>query len=326
MDEVTKTGNAMNLAERLTGAMHSHAPTESAITNNIEKSLKENKMATETVKNIFTTPSTDGGMMGLGGGGVVGGLLLGSLLSRGGLFGNGVGAAEAAVASRDPVLTQMLSQDLGDIKAGVATSALETQKAVSASTAEVVNTISTQSADIQASITANAIAGTNGFANVNQSIASSTSALKDVINTSTISNLQGQFQLGSAIAGLNANVDKNTFALAAAINNDGDKTRSLITAQYEATLNRELVAAQNEIAELRNDHRGFVRAKETEVNVTNNITQNQNQLQAQAQMQTISNAVAVLAGEIQRNSQSIVNLGSMSSGAGQQSAANTKVY
>lgn len=124
-------------------------------------------------------------------------------------------------------------------------------------------------------------------------------------------------------AALQGLIDRNSYSLSNKISEDGEKTRDLIVRQYEATLNRQLTDANAEIIELRNEGRINQRTRDLEVTVTNNINQNQQQLQAQAQLQGIAGAVATLANEVQRNANSIVNLGGTLTATNNQ--ANTRV-
>ena len=68
-------------------------------------------------------PAGDGGLFGMGGGGLIGGLILGSLLrNNGNLFG-GDGNAAAGVATaatvNNSVQTSAIQTALGDIKAAI---------------------------------------------------------------------------------------------------------------------------------------------------------------------------------------------------------------
>lgn len=71
------------------------------------------------------------------------------------------------------------------------------------------------------------------------------------------------------------------YAVTTAVRDDGDKTRALMTRQYEDTLNRQLAVAQEALLE----ERFRSRSRDVEVNVTQTVNQNQQQLQAQAQQQ-----------------------------------------
>jgi hypothetical protein len=353
MDETT-TGSAMQLANQLAGTQ-----TEKAVTN---ENSKETQMA--DTHNIFTTPSgtTDGLAGGLGGGGLIGGLILGSLMrNNGGLFGgNG-----ADVVGSGGLFNPLIQQTLGDIKAEVATSALSTQNAIANSNMDVNRAVMTQSSTIQSQLANDSLNNANSFAQTNQYAAAGFANNKDAITQAMITGMQSDANLMNAItatsgvigraqavissdidrngaagiaatmaasnasalqnASLQALVDRNAFVLSNKITDDGTLTRNLISRQYEDTLNRQLSTAQAEIIELRNDRRLADRTREVEVNVSQSVNQNQLQAQTQAQLQTLGNAVGILANEIQRNNQSIVNLGTMGAGAGTQAAANTRV-
>jgi hypothetical protein len=84
-----------------------------------------------------------------------------------------------------------------------------------------------------------------------------------------------------------SNVDKavmeNRYELSKDITADGEKTRTLVISQYEATLNRLLAEANAEIVELRSDSRSTRRAHDNEINVTQTVNQMQQQQQQTAQ-------------------------------------------
>lgn len=151
-----------------------------------------------------------------------------------------------------------------------------------------------------------------------------------------IANLQGQGDIKTAIATSNANIvnevhegvqsvgnqlDSITVSMLNGFNNvtreitnDGDKTRALITQNMITELN-------NQIADLRTQRA----VTDGGVNVTNNINQNQLQMQQQQQLGYVVNALNGVVAELQRNTQSVVNLGTMSGSAGAQTANNTRV-
>jgi hypothetical protein len=148
-----------------------------------------------------------------------------------------------------------------------------------------------------------------------------------------------QFSQAQLTAMQNANIAAAQLAavnygLSTAVKADGDQTRALINKLNDDTLNRLLTTAQNEIIELRGDREGVRRSRETEVNVTQNVTTNQNQLQAQAQQQqqfqilaNLAAQVGNLANDIQvvRQTQSNVNFGVQGTAGQTASAANTRV-
>ncbi len=293
-------------------------------------------MAEETIKNVFATTPAMGGGYG-GGGDGMGGLLALALLG-GGLGGrredNCVAATTALnVAGFDGInhnintsmlgLTGQLTQGftnqngldvmakLGTIEGAIPLAEAQVQLAIAGSTASINQNIAN-------GLTA-AIVGQTGInKNISDAIAASLasqSAIKETV-------------LASAAANLTATLNAK-FELAATVRDDGDKTRALIVAQNDATLNRELAVAQSALLE----SRAIGRAREVEVNVTQTVNQNQAQAQAQFQQQqqfqvlaNLSATVANLANDIQvvRQGQTIFNSGTMAA-SGTQAAANTKV-
>lgn len=218
-----------------------------------------------------------------GGGGLIGGLILGSLLrNNGNLFGADGGAAGAALRSPPEQVSANMSlmQAIGAVDKSVAVSTA----AMEASQATQSLGITSQLASVASSLTAN-IQGT-----------------KDVVN-------QGTMVLAQQLNGLQQQVNENRYQLAQDINNDGDKTRALITAQYEAMLNRQLTDANAEIISLRNRFDTAERTRGVEVTTTNNINQMQQQQQQQQQYGHLYNAIWGLAQSIRSNNEAI-NVGS----------------
>lgn len=243
--------------------------------------------------------STGGGDFlggGLGGGGLIGGLILGTLLRNNGNFfgGDGNAAAAGAVLRSPPEQVQAnmsLMQSIGAV-----------DKAVAVSTAAM-----------EASQANQTIGLTNQFNSTTGSLASRIEGVKDVINTNNVALMQGQntilqTQLTSAAA-INQNVMENRYQLAEAINNDGDKTRALITAQYEAMLNRQLSDANAAVIALQNRFDNAERSRGVEVNTTNNINQMQQQTQQQQQYGQLYNMIWGLGQQI-RSTNEAINVGS----------------
>jgi hypothetical protein len=93
------------------------------------------------------------------------------------------------------------------------------------------------------------------------------------------------------------------------VQNDGDKTRALITQQYEATLNRQLTDANAAVIALQNRFENAERSRGIEVNTTNNINQMQQQTQQQQQYGQLANAIWGLGQQI-RSTNEAINVGS----------------
>jgi len=271
--------------DQLAEALAAHKADNERQFAELHKGLK----MTEHVKNIFNAEPAGAGMMGGWGGagagagaglgaGLLGGILGGVLLNRNGLFGGGEGGNHVTPAQLSSAINGVtdnnnvttILQSLGDIKAAVPLAEGQVQLAL----AQTQNALSSQASGY-------AIGNVQGFANVNDNVARSTAAviavgetIKDTVNTTSAATQLGIANL--ATAGL-----QNTYAITQAINADGEKTRALLVAQNEATLQRQLAVAEAALAEQRAEGR----ARGTEVNVTQTVNQNQMQLQAQQQQQ-----------------------------------------
>lgn len=230
----------------------------------------------------------DGGLFGGGGGGLIGGLILGSLLrqNNGGLFGgnDGGGAIAAATAARIPpeqsTANMQIMQSIGAV-----------DKAVAVSTAAMEASQAAQSAGIVGQL--NSVAS---------SLATRVDSTKETVNAMAM-------VLAQQLNGLTQTTMENRYQLSQDISNDGDKTRSLITRQYEEALNRQLATAQAEVIELRNENRLNERTRGIEVTTTNNINQMQQQQQQQAQFGQIASALWGLNQSI-RSTNEAINVGS----------------
>ena len=238
-----------------------------------------------------------GGGDGLGfgsGGGLIGGLILGSLLrqGRGGLFGDGEGAAVGGAVLRNPPEQNQANMDLMAAIGAV-------DKSVAVSTSAMESSQATQTLGI-----------TTQLNNVASSLAARTDGIKDVVNS-------GVMVLAQQLNGLQQVTMENRYQLSQDISNDGEKTRALLTRQYEEALNRQLAVAQAEVIELRNENRLNERTRGVEVTTTNNINQMQQQQQQQAQYGQLANLIWGL-GQSIRDNNSAINVGS-----GTQTSTNT---
>lgn len=237
----------------------------------------------------------DGGLGFGSGGGLIGGLILGSLLrnGNGGLFGNGDGGGAALGATlRNPPEQNQANMDLMAAIGAV-------DKSVAISTATMEASQATQTLGI-----------TTQLNNVASSIATRIDNVKDVVNTNSVALMQGQ-------NAIQQNIMENRYELSKDINEDGDKTRALIVQQYEATLNRQLGEANAALIELRNREHVGAATRGVEVTTTNNINQMQQQAQQQAQYGQLANLIYGL-GQSIRDNNSAINVGS-----GTQTSTNT---
>lgn len=246
----------------------------------------------------------DGSGMGLGaglGGGLLGGILGGALLgNRNGLFGNN-GNVEGVVTPSmltsgladvtETLQNTTMLQSMGDIKASVPYAESQVQLALAGAQSDITQQNQAQTLALTQQGFQAQLATTAGFANT-----------KDAVDS-----LSTQVAVGQGVT--NTNIERLGWQLSTQINSDGEKTRALISANETARLNQQLITAQNEIIELRNEGRRREDRHGIEITMTNN--QNQNNLQFQQQQQqfaTVGNLLNGLAQSIHATNQAI-NIG-----------------
>ncbi len=281
------------------------------------KHLERIAMSTEKVDvhNIFKG-LTDGGGMGTGAGviggglgaGVLGGVLGGILLNRNGILG---GEAVAGVTPAmltaglaqvtDTAQNTAVLQTLGDIKASVPLAESQVQLALAGTQANLTEIANVNQA---ASILGQAAINKNIYDSAMAS-ASAHSSIKEAIASYGTANLTATLNAQNAIQ---TSVNSSTKDIIAALNE-----------QNTANLQRQLTVAEQALLETR----AIGRARDTEINVTQNVNQSQAQQQQQFQFQNLATAINALVGEHQTVKQGIINLGTMVGNA--QTAANTRV-
>ena len=264
---------------------------------------EEDIMTPQDTINLFSNPmgGGQGGAMGAGlGAGLVGGLLGTALFGRNGLGGyggglDGAGAGALGATLRNPPEQNQANMDIMAAIGGV-------DKSVAISTATMEASQATQTLGI-----------TTQLNNVASSLASRTDNLKDVVNANSVALMQGQNALTQTVmagnALINQNIMENRYELSRDISSDGEKTRALITQQYEINLQRQLADANAAIIELRSrEYTGGI-GRGVEVTTTNNINQMQQQAQQQQQYGQLANMIWGL-GQSIRNTDSAINVGS----------------
>ena len=229
-----------------------------------------------------------GGGDGLGfgsGGGLIGGLILGSLLRQGGnggLFGGNGGDGAAGAVLRSPpeqvAANMSLMQSIGQVDKAVAVGTAAMEASQANQTIGLTNQLNAQTGSL-----ANRVEG-----------------VKDAVNANSVALMQ---QLNT----VNTNLLNGFNQTQSFINNDGDKTRALITAQYEATLNRQLSDANAAVIALQNRFENAERARGIEVNTTTTVNQMQQQTQQQQQYGHLANLIYGLGQNITNGA---INVGS----------------
>ena len=260
---------------------------------------EEDIMTPQDTINLFSNPmggAGTGGAMGAGlGAGLVGGLLGTALFGRRGLGGLDGGDGAGMVGGA------LTAQSLADMSLMQAIGAVD--KAVAVSTATMEASQATQTLGITSQLSSIASALTNNLNQVNTNVMATANETQKTV-------MQGQ-------AAINQNIMENRYELSRDISADGEKTRALITQQYEINLQRQLADANAAIIELRGDNRLNERTRGIEVTTTNNINQMQQQTQQQQQYGQLANMIYGLSQSI-RDTNSAINVGS-----GTQTSTNT---
>lgn len=324
----------METTEELAARLTNHEQRSEARHHETMKAIEGTTMSnTPHIKNIFEPSAAGvnplgilpymGGLGGVGAGagaglgaGLLGGVLGGALLGRRGLFGGDEGNAQFVTPTQLQAAVDGINSNndsvaimgqLADIKAAVPLAESQIQTALA----------QTQNA-INGNVTAAQISIMNGQDFTNKAIADAQAAtiavgetVKDAVNANGAA-------INLAVANLGTLSVQNAYAVTTAIRDDGDKTRALLVAQNDATLQRQLAVAEAALAEARAEGR----TRGAEVNVTQTVNQNQMQLQAQQQQQQqiiLLNNIASLLGGLQNavatNSNLIVgNTGAVGTG------------
>lgn len=244
---------------------------------------KITKMGESEMADVVTIPQNTDGLFGAGGGGMIGGLILGSLLrNNGNLFGaDGAGAGAVLRSPPEQVQANMsLMQAIGGVDKSVA---------VASQAAETSNAL--QSSTIQAQLS-----------QVAQATVAQITGVKEAVNAGTM-------VLAQQLNGVQQQIMENRYELSKDISADGEKTRALLVAQYEATLNRQLGDANARIIALENRANTDAAARGVEVTTTNNINQMQQQAQQQSQYHQLASWIHGLSQQI-RSTNEAINVGS----------------
>lgn len=266
-------------------------------------------------------PGMDG-LFGGSGSGLIGGLILGSLLrNNGNLFGNGDGAAVAAGAALNPQQAQAnmsLMSGLGDIKQAIAVSTanMETSQALQSSTlqnqlSQVAGALTNTVTQAKDSTNAGILGLASSIAGVKDAVNGNAVALMTQINGVEKAGAANTVTLMNQLNGLDKTVMSAQNDIEKTVVADGEKTRALIVSQYEATLNRQLQEANAALVELRSNERIASAQRGIEVNTTNNINQAQAQTQQQAQWNALAGLISNLANDLQyiRATNQAINIG-----------------
>jgi len=248
-----------------------------------------------------------GGTDALGGGGLLSGIILASLLGRGNglLGGNGaeaVAAAHTLTAAdvQNIISANTNSQTLGNLEGEIwkAEGQLQGQLLAQSNTQQIT-TLNAEIANLQGQSGILAAIANNGKEVINE--------VHETGSTMGAAVANGNALILANLNQLNTNVLQGNYAVTQAVTNDGDKTRALIQGIETSSLNREITVAQNEISNLR--HHDAVAANG--INITNNLNQTATANATAVAQQQIIGLLGQVATSLQHNTQSVVNLGNM---------------
>jgi hypothetical protein len=290
-------------------------------------------MADMTTPNIFTMPQTGGNNdMGMG---AITPLILGAALfgGRGGLFGNNNdGAAVAAAAvERGATVAEVQGivngitamQDIGSARREIG----KVEKEIWQAEGDLQAAVTASGSAVQNQVLQSQIASMQGQSNIINSIDSHTAQL-EIGQAATNAALAAGFAAtalaakDAVIDGLRntqiitANADNNTKDVLAAIAN----LKDTLPNSRELELQRQVGVLQGEL--FNSTTQGAIKASTVEVNQT--VNQNNLQNQQQQQMQGIIGVLNGLVGELQRNTQQTIAIGSTLTGNAQ-TATNNRV-
>ena len=274
-------------------------------------------MSTTTTPSFVLPPGMDGLFGGNNAGGLLGGLILGALLYNrgGGLFGNQAGEVGAVATQQgvsNAVNQSAIQQELAAIRASIPLAEAQLQTALGAQSLGLTQSTNDGFTSVRSELGTLQNNLNTQFQNSNMYNQAGFTSLNTNLNTS-VNQLERQLlNIQSSVSELSKDNAIQTGVLQASISNDGDKTRALLVAQYEATLNRQLSDANARIVALENQNKMDNVQRNIEVNTTNNINQAQSQAQQQQQFQTLANYVANLANDLQyiRATNQAINIGS----------------
>lgn len=293
-------------------------------------SLLTNALAGGNMGGLFGGTGTDSGS------GLIGGLILGSLLHNGNMFGgngtNGVSNAHIAATPTDVQNTvgfintiqdiNSARRDIFDAKGGLQ------QAIATASQAEIVLDLQGQVSNLQ-SMNSGFATVAAGQAVLAGRVSDSTAAIvaNQTANYIALNNslTTQDLAVANGFANTNLAISNTAYQTLLAIGNDGDKTRAAIAALAASIPNSRELDLQRQLGVAQDAARDAVLqgvVKSGNVDVTTIVSQNQSQQQQQQQINTIANGLTYLASEIQKNTQSVVNLGTMTGNS--QAATNVK--
>lgn len=159
----------------------------------------------------------------------------------------------------------------------------------------------------------------NGLLQQTLALNGSLSGVKDAVTNSGFMNLQATNGVAQAVQSVGCSIKE-------AVRGDGEATRALISAQFQAQQSEKINALAAEVIELRNEGRMQKQTHDINLNVTNLQNQISNQAQANTQvtLDRLATGLAALTSQVSRQSEVIFNSGTMAA-SGNQRLSQTNV-
>jgi hypothetical protein len=245
----------------------------------------------------------------LGGGqgeGLGGGVLLGLLLGRSGILGGDNNALSSEKAAIDAAVASALAS------ANQANNnAMLLLKDIQDTGQGLTATITAGNQDLMTSQLQGQISNLQGQSGILSAVDNSKASVINEIHENASDGINALNQVAGAMAAgfnsLNTNLLQGNASLAQVVTNDGDKTRALVQSIETANLQRQLGVAEARL--MHQENAGLIRSGN--VDVITNVNQNQIQTQQQQQQLATNSLLGQLISTIQHNTNSIVNLGTI---------------
>ena len=176
---------------------------------------------------------------------------------------------------------------------------------------QLTATITNGNQDLMTSQLQGQISNLQGQSGILSAVDNSKASVINEVHESAADGIAALNQVAAGMAAgfnsLNTNVLQGTYAVTQTVTNDGDKTRALIQSIETANLQRQLGVAESRL--MHQENASLIRTGN--VDVITNVNQNQLQTQQQQQQSATNSLLGQLISTIQHNTNSIVNLGTI---------------
>lgn len=236
--------------------------------------------------------------------GLGGGVLLGLLLGRSGILG-GAGAEDGRLAIDAAVAAALANANQQN------NNSMLLLKDIQDTGQQLTATITNGNQDLMTSQLQGQISNLQGQSGILSAVDNSKASVINEVHESAADGIAALNQVAAGMAAgfnsLNTNVLQGTYAVTQSVTNDGDKTRALIQSIETANLQRQLGVAESRL--MHQENAALIRTGN--VDVITNVNQNQLQTQQQQQQLATNSLLGQLISTIQHNTNSIVNLGTI---------------